>query len=186
MTTLTSDHDAIARPALPRDIPRIAAVNLESWRFAYGGIVPEAHFERLTSEVCELHWRKILASASIHSYVLESVGDGTIVGVAAADPGGFTPPDSEKRSAELLALYLLPSHTRRGLGRLLLGAVARRVKEAGADSLGAWVVEQNPCRRFYEKMGAEVIGRKEDDMGGFVVSKIAYVWNDIETLIRRT
>ena len=48
-----------------------------------------------------------------------------------------------------------------------------------------WVLEGNPARTFYERLGAQVIGEQEG--GGNVefetqVKEIAYGWSDIEQL----
>ncbi len=85
--------------------------------------------------------------------------------------------------AELQAIYLSPSHTRKGLGAALLKTVARHLHDDGFASLLAWVLTRNPCRRFYDKAGAEMRVRKQEDMGGFLVEKTAYTWRDIRTLL---
>ncbi len=41
-----------------------------------------------------------------------------------------------------------------------------------------WVLEDNPSRAFYERLGGCVAGRKRDSVGNTAVMLIAYGWRD--------
>ena len=51
-------------------------------------------------------------------------------------------------------LYIRPSHRSMGIGRLLLKECARIALERDCGRMEWWVLNWNPARKFYEKMGA--------------------------------
>ncbi len=79
-------------------------------------------------------------------------------------------------------MYLLRQHQRRGLGRRLLGAVARGLLADGKRSMLAWVLAENPSRPFYETAGGKLLGSQEIEIGGAALKEVAYGWDDIRTL----
>jgi len=40
-----------------------------------------------------------------------------------------------------------------------------------------WVLKSNPARKFYERMGGELIGEKQIEIGGVRLIEIAYGWS---------
>ncbi|MGH7684453.1 MAG: GNAT family N-acetyltransferase, partial [Vulcanimicrobiaceae bacterium] len=65
-----------------------------------------------------------------------------------------------------------------GGGRLLFDAVRQSLRDAGLRSMLLWVLENNPSRTFYERLGGIVSGRKPDTVGDTAVTLIAYGWRD--------
>ena len=41
-----------------------------------------------------------------------------------------------------------------------------------------WVLENNPSRTFYERLGGIVVGQKPDTVGDTAVTLVAYGWHD--------
>lgn len=65
--------------------------------------------------------------------------------------------------AELLTIAVDPVHRRRGAARLLLGAVADRVRGEGAGTLILEVGADNPgARALYDQHGFRAAGRRAD------------------------
>jgi ribosomal-protein-alanine N-acetyltransferase len=63
--------------------------------------------------------------------------------------------------AELLTVAVDPAHRRRGAARLLLGAVADRVRDEGARTLFLEVGADNPgARALYDSHGFSAAGRR--------------------------
>jgi predicted GNAT family acetyltransferase len=83
---------------------------------------------------------------------------------------------------ELYTAYLLRQYQRRGLGRRLLGAVARGLLADGKRSMLAQVLAENPSRPFYEAIGGKVLGGEEMEIGGAALEVEVYGWDDIRTL----
>lgn len=66
--------------------------------------------------------------------------------------------------AEIPTLYVLPSHWRRGIGRLLCAAAVSRAAEMGYRELSLWTLEANRnARRFYESFGFIPDGTSKTD-----------------------
>lgn len=108
--------------------------------------------------------------------VIERDG-GELVGFAKGRPhdGGVT-----GYVGELNKIYLLRRYHRQGLGRRLLGDVARRFLERGVDSMLLFGDARSPSNGFYEAMGAErITGATPDDFHG------AYGWRDLRALLAR-
>jgi hypothetical protein len=59
---------------------------------------------------------------------------------------------------------------------LLFDAVRGSLRDAGLRSMLLWVLENNPSRSFYERLGGIVVGRKPDTVGDSPVTLIAYGW----------
>lgn len=56
-------------------------------------------------------------------------------------------------------LYVSPAHRGAGVGRALLGALARLARARGCARLEWWVLDWNePAQRFYESLGAQAMG----------------------------
>ena len=105
-----------------------------------------------------------------------------IVGVSAVGKAQSAP---EGFSAELDALYVLPSRQREGLGQQLTIHSAKWLHKRGHQNCALWVLKANPYREFYTKMGAELVGDGAQTFGGETVATVAYGWRDLEALVNR-
>lgn len=52
-------------------------------------------------------------------------------------------------------LYVIPEYRGKGVGRALLRFIARLAVERGCGRVEWWVLNWNPARRFYERIGAK-------------------------------
>lgn len=173
---------ALIREARVSDVPAIARVHVDSWRTTYPEIIPADFLERMSYEDFEARWR---------GWLVGEHGRRVIVYVAEASPGrivGFASggPNREENhpgyEGELYAAYFLREHQRGGLGRRLFGAVAERLVAEGVRSMLAWVLAENPSRRFYEATGGKLLGSQETQIGEVTLEEVAYGWDDIESL----
>jgi len=62
----------------------------------------------------------------------------------------------------LLLIAVHPAHRGRGLGRKLLGHLARDAKERGADHLFLEMRSNNPAEKLYREFGFTPIGSRAD------------------------
>lgn len=165
------------RAATANDAQSIARVHVDSWRTAYRGIVPESILDNLSYVQRESMWRAFLEKPKSNEFVYVAVeDDGQIVGFANGGPAS----DSEGGySGELAGLYVLDSHRGRGIGSMLFSQAVTRLCDDGFASMMVWVLEQNPYRRFYEKMGGLVCSRKLRNIGEEAFPVAAYGWRDL-------
>src|SRR5262249_23803911 len=80
---------------------------------------------------------------------------------------------------ELNKIYVLRRLHRQGIGRLLLGNVARRFVERGVTSMLLFGEATNPSNGFYETFGAERLYAPSGEFHG------AYGWRDLHVLLQR-
>jgi ribosomal protein S18 acetylase RimI-like enzyme len=155
------------REARASDIPALAELHVRTWNATYPGVL-----QKPTYEIRERQWREAfdVTDGSWFCFVVEE-DDGRLVGFAKG-----TPADHLEFAGQLSKIYLLGAYQGLGLGRRLVGHVARRFLERGVWSMVLFADAQNPSCGFYEALGAE---RLFDDAGNF---HGAYGWRDLRRL----
>ena len=175
------------RHAKVEDSPALARVQVDSYRTAYAGILPQAYLDHFTYEEQEQDWRKLLsaarssASATDDILLVAETQAGEIAGYALGRPGptGIPPYDSE-----LVALHVRQTHQRLGIGRQLISAVAGQLQQRGCKALLLWTLAMNPVRTLYEGLGGQLVGEKESQLGEDCIAiDVAYGWPDITKLV---
>ena len=156
------------REVHPDDVPALARLHVETFIETHGGGNPP------TYELRQSQWQHAFAvtDQSWFCFVIEAP-DGELVGFAKGtlhDGGvpGF--------AGELNKIYLLRRYQRLGLGRRLVGTVARRFLARGISSMLLFGDAGNPSNRFYEALGAEKLF---SDTGAF---HGGYGWRDLQRL----
>jgi ribosomal protein S18 acetylase RimI-like enzyme len=121
------------RPVTSSDWLAWRAIRLEALReapSAFGATLADWQGEG----DAELRWRDRLDAVALNVIASDATGDvGQISGIA---PG-------EEGSAAIISLWVAPAARGRGLGELLIGAVAAWAKEQGATSLALDVKHEN-------------------------------------------
>jgi L-amino acid N-acyltransferase YncA len=161
------------REATAADAPHIARVHVDSWQTTYAGIVPKDFLAAMSYKDFEARWRGWMGSRSgvRGVFYVAELAAGDIVGFASGGPrqGGSYP----GYEGELYTAYVLRQHQRQGLGRRLLGAVARELLNDDKRSMLAWVLAQNPSRPFYEASDGTLLGSKHIEVGGATLEEVA-------------
>lgn len=62
-------------------------------------------------------------------------------------------------------IYILPSVQGKGVGRLLMDAIAETAKQHDGTHLALNVNRENPAIKFYERYGFEIVGSEDIDIG---------------------
>jgi ribosomal protein S18 acetylase RimI-like enzyme len=88
----------------------------------------------------------------------------------------YAHPDLPNYSGELSKIYLLPEYQRLGLGRRLVGHLARRFLAQGISTMLLFADAGNPSCRFFEALRAEKILDAAGKFHG------GYGWRDLRTL----
>ena len=159
------------RQATTADADAIGRVQVETWRAAYRGLLPDDAIAQFDVEDQQRLWRERISRAlgpGGATFVAEL--DGEVVGFASvgACPG-------EEDAAELYAIYLHPSCWDRGIGRALLERAEESMRSSGFTQAILWVLEGNErAERFYRAARWEADGRKVDTFQGVEVPEIRY------------
>lgn len=142
------------------DARAIAAVHAAGLQAAYRPLIPDrlAHLvldpPDATSRVNG--WRQCLERTRISTTVvacdgLAVVGFSTLRRASRGRAGGAT--------GEVWALFVQPSHWRRGIGRLLCNRTLSDAAARGFAGVEAWELESNTgARRFFQSMGFRADG----------------------------
>ncbi|WP_243458199.1 GNAT family N-acetyltransferase [Sporosarcina sp. Te-1] len=168
------------RKALKGDEEGIAKVHVDSWRSTYKGIVPDAYLEQLSYEERAAMWRRAIGGNPL--YIAENA-DGQIVGFATG--GKERSGNIAGYDGELYAIYMLKEAQGKGLGALLTAAIAKELEQMGLTSMLVWVLDENPSKSFYERLGGQVIDETTISIGGEEFLEIAYVWKDLSLLAEK-
>lgn len=111
-----------------------------------------------------------------NSYILEFLNgesgspEGAGMAILAVDPNRLAAGD---KAVYIPDIGVMPAHRRRGLGRLLIQASARRARDCGAEALELIVSGDNEdVRAFYQSLGFSEVG---------VVSVYEWLCDDIES-----
>lgn len=162
------------RPAAANDAAAIAEIHYAGWQVAYGHVVPEAQMEAKLPERRIPFWQARIADPD--DLVLVAEGEaGERQGFVHAGNvlehdirlGGLTGYD-----CEIYSLHCRLDVQGRGLGSLLMGEAAYTFRERGRTALVLWAYRDNSYRRFYEKIGGQLIAEGLDDG----VPDVAYGW----------
>ena len=172
----SSTPDSIwIRPARVEDARAIAEAHIESWRATYPGIVPQDYIDSLDVDVFTCRWAERLSTQPEMLIFVAGVGH-HICGFASGGPAraevaGF--------SGELYAIYLTPESQSKGIGSRLFGAVAEGLQRARYGAFFVWVLDQNPSKGFYKRMGGQELSSAEIELGGKLLKEISYGWTDL-------
>jgi GrpB-like predicted nucleotidyltransferase (UPF0157 family) len=78
------------------------------------------------------------------------------------------------------AIYVLAEHRGRGIGRKLMTEAALGLQQRGCGAMLVWVLKENaPSRRFYERLGGEILNEQPLVIGGAELIEVAYGWPDL-------
>ncbi len=162
------------RLAGPADADEIGRIQVETWRAAYTGLMPDEAIEEFDVAARQRMWREGLARTprpGSATFVVEDSGE--VVGFASV---GASRGDDAELEAELYAIYLHPSRWDRGIGRALLQRAEESMRSSGFREAVLWVLEGNERgERFYRAAGWEHDGgSKVDDFQGATVTELRY------------
>ncbi len=175
------------RPAIVDDAQAIAEIHVQAWRETYAGLLPKSLLDGLSVERRAAWWGGLLDGTN------NPGGTMAFIAVDARDDAVGFSSFGRQRDAELgaagfdgefEAIYLLDRSKRRGIGRRLIATMAVAMLTRGYRGAALWVLRENdPARRFYEALGAAIVGEREERRSGDVVmQEIAYGWPDLSSL----
>src|SRR5207253_2709722 len=119
-------------------------------------LLPDGLIDGLRENADQRRERLRSQRADQFSFVAEDAGE-----VAGYALGGSERTGDAEYRGEVYAIYVLPAHQGKGLGRALIRESARELARRGLDSLVIWVLRENEVGRgFYERLGGRAIARR--------------------------
>ncbi len=183
------------RRARPSDAAAIGAVHVATWRSAYAGVLPDEYLANLSVLRHAAGYEQAIADRRNGHAVFVAVASGHDAppGHEARDGGvvvGFASGGRARRAGiaqgEIETLYVLDDYRDRGVGRRLMRAMAAHLAAVGCRSAMLWVLEANPTRWFYERLGGRAAARETIRFAGRIMEQLAFSWDPIDTLLAAT
>ena len=165
----------IVRRATAADADAIGRVQVETWRAAYRGLLPDAIVDGFDLEERQRMWRDGLSRPRRpgSETVVAEVG-GAVVGFASVGEWRAEG-EPEAGVGELFAIYLDRAHWGTGVGRALIERAEESLRRSGFVEARLWVLEGNErAERFYRAAGWEHDRRKVDLFQGADVAEVRY------------
>ncbi len=165
----------------------IARVYVDAWRTTYAGLLPARALTGMSYDRQTIEWAHQIRQKGLHSPIFVAIDPrGAVAGMtsfgkarlddlpAAAGFAGGT-----SATGEVFTLYVHPDCQDRGIGRTLMAAAFAGLREKGLMRAYVWVLDSNPARYFYERMGGRYVADRTEDLWGIGVGQCAYAWPDI-------
>ncbi|MCA1444574.1 GNAT family N-acetyltransferase [Ensifer sp. IC4062] len=169
-------HSVYTRQASEKDLEAIARVLVDTWRSTFRGLLSDDFLDGMSYEhQRERHARTMAGPRTAYFAAVDSRTD-EVIGFANGGPNRHS---DYPYSGELYAIYIREEYQRRGIGKSLFCALARRLVETGFSSMLVWVLVDNPNRRFYERIGGVPVGERPIKLGPATVTEAALVWSDL-------
>lgn len=158
------------REATENDLPALATLHVQTWNDTYWTVRNPP-----TYEIRERQWKEQfkIKDGSWFCFVVQN-HEGRLIGFAKGVR--YSHADLPDFGGELSKIYLLLEYQRLGLGRLLVGHVARRFLDMGINSMVLFGTPQNPSNRFHEALRGERLFDKKGEFHG------GYGWRDLQKL----
>jgi GNAT superfamily N-acetyltransferase len=159
------------RPAVHADALEIARVFVESWRWAYPGLVPQTYLDALSAQRHARHWAAAIAAKTSASIWVAHDERGCC-GMASAGPARTM----RYGVGEVYTLYVSPRVAGRGVGHSLLAYTVAQLKATMHASAILWVLENNVrARRFYAREGWSDDGKRgQEEIAGSSLTVVRY------------
>lgn len=184
-----AEFEVTIRAVEPGDALGLSRVQVDTWRDAYVGVLPDDTLLDLDEMRAAVRWTRIVGTLKPPEVVSVADLDGRIVGFCHGGLGRKAVAeviDRDESVAEVYAMYVDPSFQSLGLGRALLADVARRLITHGFDSLVLTTLAKNRHgREFYERIGGAVGDAIPSIVVGSPAEQVPYFWPDMERLVQR-
>lgn len=168
----------LIREARISDAGGMGKVNVASWQTSYRGIINERFLQQLTVESKKKKWEMIIQADD--STILVAVDtDDHVVGyitISTKESVASTGTD------QVTALYLLKDWQGKGIGKAMLLEAFKRFLELSIYTVQVEVLAENNSRFFYERLGAELVEKKDIQIAGDVLELFVYEWEDISRI----
>ena len=164
------------RRATVDDAASIARIQVEGWRVAYAGLVPEDYLAAMETPERVTQWREWLAAPDPYATFV-AVGDADMIG-AYCTVGVLPTADGrgEPDAGELMAIYADPAYRGTGAGGAVHDAGVTRLIRLGFPRAGLWVFTANAsARAFYAARGWAPDGHTHSvEIAGVTIPEMRY------------
>lgn len=150
--------------ASEQDIPSIQHIAEKTWRQTYSSILTKVQLEYMLQMIYHTEALKKVINEKAQTFILlrDNSGD---QGFAA-----YGQKNNELSIFKLHKIYVLPENHGKGLGKILVDEVIKRVSSKGGTILDLNVNRFNKAKHFYEKLGFHVIAEEDVPVGPYFMN----------------
>ena len=167
------------RSAIKTDTQAIAEVYVDTWRSTYAGTLPDQVLVNMNPEKLMISFARALK----HQGEMFLVAEDTEIGIIGMGSAGGNRDQHSKYKGEVYTLYVLPDFQNMGVGESLLAGLFDELTKSGINSALIWVLALNPSRYFYEVMGGERVGDRDERLWGTTLKEFGYGWSNLSDAI---
>ncbi len=164
----------IIRNVEEKDIPSVANIQTNGWKTAYKGIIDEAILNSM-KEADKIE--RLKGNYKKNGFIVAEINNEVVGFCRYVDSNEFTL-DMQDIDCEITALYVKPELKYNGIGTKLFQFVINEFKSKNKAKMILWCLKDNePSKRFYTKMGGEVIKEKTIEIGGQNYYEVGFRYN---------
>jgi ribosomal protein S18 acetylase RimI-like enzyme len=179
----TTARDIAIRAAVPADAPRIAQTHVACWRETYTGMLPEEAFAMFSVADRTAMWKRILTQSPPSTRVFVLGQDDGIAAFGACGRQRDADLAAKGFGGEVSSIYVLASAQKHGVGTALMRAMAAALTAQGLAGMSLWVLRENAvARRFYDRLGGEILGERMERRPFGEIVEVTYGWPDLQRL----
>ena len=157
-------------------MPEAVDNNIKGWQTAYAGIIDDEYLKKLPDQR-EIRLEKMKETYKTNGFLVAELF-GKIVGHCRFVFDNSFSPDVEEADCEIMALYVKPDLKYFGIGTKLFNGVLNELKKQGKKKMVLWCLDDNePSKKFYAKMGGEIIGKKDIEVGGKSYKECGFLYS---------
>jgi len=171
---LGSSSHIVVRRGRPSDAKALSEVFRDSWRLAYGGIIPHQHLETMIARRGPKWWTSAVRSRE--SLLVLSISR-DVVGYATLGLSR-TRGRIGRAEGEIYEIYLAPLHQGQGFGEHLFEGARHALEIRGHAGLIVWsLVDNHGAIDFYWRRGGRPVAETTEMIGGAKLKKVAFEWS---------
>lgn len=167
-------EDITIRNIEEKDIPDVVNIQIDGWKSAYKGIIDDSVLNSMNrNERIE----KRRNDYKENGFIIAELNNKAVGFCRYTDSNIFTR-DISDIDCELLALYVKPSLKYNGIGTKLFQFVINDFKSKNKTNMILWCLKDNePSKKFYIKMGGEIIKERTIEIGGKEYLEVGFLYN---------
>ena len=164
----------IIRNVIEKDSPSVADIQVNGWKRAYKGIIDDAILNAMNKEEkiesFKMNYQK-------NGFIVAELENKVVGFCRYIDNNEFTP-DMQDIDCEITALYVKPNLKYNGIGTKLFQFVTNEFKSKNKTTMILWCLKDNePSKKFYTKMGGEIIKEREIEIGEKSYCEVGFMYN---------
>ena len=157
-----------------KDIPDVVNIQIDGWKSAYKGIIDDSVLNSMNRNE-RIEKRK--NDYKENGFIIAELNNKAVGFCRYTDSNIFTR-DISDIDCELLALYVKPSLKYNGIGTKLFQFVINDFKSKNKTNMILWCLKDNePSKKFYIKMGGEIIKERTIEIGGKEYLEVGFLYN---------